>query len=130
MTSVLLCLFLQEYLNTPRGTHAEIMFINDKSINRNLIKELWIKNSPCVHCSGALLDYFKKNHHKPTIYVGRIWHFNDKNDDQGLINLIKAGFKIEVWETLHDMMYGSDTRTKDYLRKLWEKMNKKQHKEL
>ena len=55
---------------------------------------------------------------KPTIYVGRIWHLNDKNDDQGLINLMKAGFKIKVWETLHTMMYKSDPITTNYLDKL------------
>ena len=103
------------------------MFINDKSNNPNDITTLWIKNSPCDKCSRALLKYFN-NHPKPTIYVGQIWRFDDKYD-QGLINLMKAGFKIRVWETLHNMMYGSDTKTKNHLSKLWKKMNNKQRKE-
>ena len=128
MNSVLLCLFLQEYLNTPGREHAEIMFINDRPNNPNHITTLWIKNSPCADCSRALIEYF--NHYcKPTIYVGRIWHLYDKNDDQGLINLMKAGFKIEVWEKLHKMMHGSSATTTNYLSKLEKKARKKQHKE-
>ena len=93
------------------------MFIKDRSNNPNHITTLWIKNSPCADCSRALIEYF--NHYrKPTIYVGRIWHLNDRNDDQGLINLMRAGFKIKVWETLHTKMYGSDPITTNYLYKL------------
>ena len=92
------------------------MFINDKSNNPNDITTLWIKNSPCADCSRALLEYFE-DHHKPTIYVGKIWRFDDK-DNQELINLMKAGFKIKVWETLHNIMYGSDPITTNYLDKL------------
>ena len=128
MNSILICLFLQEYLNTPGKQHAEIMFINDPSNNLNDIKTLWIKNSPCAKCSRALLKYFE-SHHKPTIYVGRIWHLKNKNDDQGLVNLIKAGFKIKVWEELHNMMYGSSTKTKNYLNEIEKQARKKQHKE-
>ena len=92
------------------------MFINDISNNPDHITTLWIKNSPCADCSRELIEYFE-NHHKPTIYVGKIWHFDDKND-RGLINLMKAGFKIKVWETLHNMMYGSNPTTEDHLHKL------------
>ena len=93
------------------------MFIKDRSNNPNHITTLWIKNSPCADCSRALIEYF--NHYrKPTIYVGRIWHLNDRNDDQGLINLMRADFKIKVWKTLHTKMYGSDPITTNYLYKL------------
>ena len=93
------------------------MFINDPLNKPNHIKALWIKNSPCADCSRALLEYFNSCR-KPTIYVGRIWHLYDINDDQGLVHLMKAGFKITVWETLHTMMYGSDQMTANYLHKL------------
>ena len=94
------------------------MFIKDRSNNPNDITTLWIKNSPCDKCSRALLEYFK-DYHKPTIYVGKIWRPNDRSDDQGLINLMKAGFKIEVWETLHTPKYiPLYTKTVDHLHKL------------
>ena len=92
------------------------MFINDISNNPDHITTLWIKNSPCADCSRALLEYFE-NHHKPTIYVGKIWRYDDKNDC-GLINLMKAGFEIKVWETLNNMMYPLHTKTPDHLHKL------------
>lgn len=97
------------------------MFINDRSNNPNHITTLWIENSPCARCSRALLEYFK-NHHKPIIYVEKIWHPNDRNDDQGLINLMKAGFKIKVWG-----MFGSTVK---YLHNLEKQARVKQHREL
>ena len=94
------------------------MFINDISNNPDHIKALWIKNSPCANCSRALLEYFN-HYHKPTIYVGKIWQLNKRNDDQGLINLMKAGFKIRVWETLHAKLFPiPDLTAKNYLYKL------------
>ena len=100
------------------------MFINDRSNNPNDITTLWIENSPCAKCSRALLGYFK-NHHKPTIYVGQIWRPNNRNDDQGLINLMKAGFKIKVWGMFS--MFGS---TAKYLHNLEKQAKVKQYKDL
>lgn len=128
MSSILICLFLQEYLNIRGGTHAEIKFINDRSNNPNDITTLWIKNAPCAKCSRALLEYFE-SHRKPTIYVGRIWRLDNENDKQGLINLIKAGFKIKIWEELHNMMYRSSTKTKNYLKEIEKQARNNQHNE-
>ena len=93
------------------------MFIKDRSNNPNDITTLWIKNSPCDKCSKALRKYFE-DHHKPTIYVGKIWRFDNINDDQELINLMKAGFKIKVWETIHKLKYRLYNETVDHLHKL------------
>lgn len=93
-----------------------MMFMKGQSTPQN-ITALWIKNTPCANCSKALVEYFK-NHDKPTLYVGQIWHLSDRDDDQGLVNLIKAGFKIKVWEKLHNIIHRSNTRTAEYLQRL------------
>ena len=94
------------------------MFINDPLNKPNHTKALWIKNSPCADCSRALYKYFN-HYHKPIIYVGQVWRLRNRNDNEGLKNLMKAGFEIKVWETLHTKMYGSeDSKTADHLDKL------------
>ena len=56
---------------------------------------------------------------KPTIHIGHIWHLNDLFDDQGLIDIIEAGFTLSVWEELNALLYGSgDSTTANYLNKL------------
>ncbi|XP_019849039.1 PREDICTED: uncharacterized protein LOC109580384 [Amphimedon queenslandica] len=106
------------YISTPGGTHAEIQFISDNQ-NPKTVTDLWIKNSPCASCSQSLIQYFKDCPKKPTIYIGRIWHLNDSFDDQGLIDIIEAGFTLSVWGELNALLYGSgDTTTASYLNKL------------
>ena len=93
-------------------------------IDPNSITTIHIKNSPCCKCSEALRRHFSKRRSKPTILVGRIWHLNDEDDDAGLIRLLKEGFKLTVWNKLHDRMYRQeDTSTLNYIRQL----NNKKH---
>ena len=107
----------QVFINTPGGKHAEILFITSKKQPLH-ISTMKIKNSPCHNCSTELINHFRHRHQKPTIFVGRIWHLDDLSDREGLQQLLKKGFKIRVWQTLHDKMYGSDTITENYIRQL------------
>lgn len=93
------------------------MFLDDRP-NPNEITTLWIENSPCADCSKALLNYFK-DYPKPTIYVGGIWHLHSTADRNGLINLLRAGFEINVWKAVHDKKYGNnDSKTIVYIKEL------------
>ena len=77
-----------------------------------------IKNSPCHNCSAELINHFRHRHQKPTIFVGQIWRLYNISDREGLRQLLINGFDIRVWNKLHDKMYGSDTSTENYIRKL------------
>ena len=70
------------------------------------ITTMWIKNSPCAECSKVLVRFFKNCDNKPEIYVGRTWHPKYHANREGLIQLMRQGFKISVWEEFHLMMYG------------------------
>ena len=107
----------QVFINTPGGKHAEILFITSKKQPLH-ISTMRIKNSPCHNCSTELINHFRHRHQKPTIFVGRIWHPDDPSDREGLQQLLINGFDIRVWNKLHDKMYGSDTRTENYIRQL------------
>ena len=52
--------------------------------------------------------YFFRYHNKPRLYIGRIYRQDNDNDREGLKNLIREGFKMEVWKSLHDKMYSID----------------------
>ena len=90
-------------------------FLLKKTLNLNKIQ---IKNSPCAKCSKLLINHFNKYKKKPTIYVGRIWHLRDKKDREGLKDLLHNGFQLEVWEKLHQEIYGNNTRTRNYIKEL------------
>ena len=96
--------------------HAEVLFTRD-TLPCN-IHTIWIKNSPCAKCSKVLINFFFNNR-KPKIYFGRIYQLEDEEDREGLINLLQNEFELEVWETLHTMMYGTHNRsTHKYLRQV------------
>ena len=96
--------------------HAEILFT--KATFQYTTHTIWIKNSPCAKCSQVLINFFFNNR-KPKIYFGRIYRLDDEEDREGLINLLQNGFELEVWETLHTMMYGTHSRsTHKYLRQV------------
>ena len=96
--------------------HAEILFT--KAALPYKTHTIWIKNSPCARCSKVLINFFSNNR-KPKIYFGRIYRLDDDEDREGLIDLLQNGFELEVWETLHTMMYGSHNRTAHkYLRQV------------
>ena len=96
--------------------HAEVLFTRD-TLPCN-IHTIWIKNSPCAKCSKVLITFFHKIR-KPKIYFGRIYRLNDEEDREGLINLLQNGFELEVWETLHTLMYPTRSKTtQKYLREV------------
>ena len=96
--------------------HAEVLFTKD-TLPYN-IHTIWIKNSPCAKCSKVLITFFHKTQ-KPKIYFGRIYRLDDEEDREGLINLLQNGFELEVWETLHTLMYPIRSKTtQKYLREV------------
>ena len=105
------------FINTPGGEHAEILFI-DSNQQPNGITTLWIENSPCDACSKELIKHFEYCHYKPTIFVGQIYRLHNHSDREGLRQLLINRFDIRVWKKLHDMRYGSDTQTENYIRQL------------
>ena len=104
----------QVFINIPRGKHAEMLFINSKKQPHH-ISTMRIKNSPCHNCSTKLINHFRHQHQKPIIFVGQIWRLYNISDEKGLQQLLINGFDIQVWETLHNKMYGSDTITENYM---------------
>ncbi|XP_019849090.1 PREDICTED: uncharacterized protein LOC109580418 [Amphimedon queenslandica] len=88
------------YTSTPDSIHVVIQFIKDKPLPSNNT-ELWIKKSPCSSCSSRLLDLYKFSP-KPTLYIGAISRPHHSDDDKGLIQLLKEGFNIKVWDPLVD----------------------------
>ncbi len=50
--------------------------------------------------------------------MGRIWHLGDTQDDNGLKEMMREGFKLKVWNKLHNRMYSGDTTTANYLKGL------------
>ena len=81
--------------------HAEIVFIKDTP-NPEDITGLWITNSPCYNCAQHLIKHFKSCHPKPDIFIGNIYQQEKekmKKNDEGLQDLMKEGFKIQVWES-------------------------------
>ena len=81
--------------------HAEIEFI-ENTPNPEDITELWITNSPCYNCAQHLIQHFKSCHTKPDIFIGKIYQQEKekmKRNDEGLQDLMKEGFNIQVWES-------------------------------
>ena len=78
--------------------HAEIVFI-ENTPNPEDITGLWITNSPCYNCAQRLITHFKSCHTKPDIFIGKIYQQQKKEDDEGLQDLMKEGFNIQVWES-------------------------------
>ena len=78
--------------------HAEIDFI-ENTPNPEDITGLWIANSPCYNCAQRLIKHFKSCHTKPKIFIGKIYQQQKEKDDEGLQDLMKEGFNIEVWES-------------------------------
>ena len=78
--------------------HAEIVFIENKP-NPEDITGLWITNSPCSDCAQRLITHFKSCHTKPDIFIGKIYQQEKEKNDEGLLDLMKEGFNIEVWES-------------------------------
>ena len=96
--------------------HAEIVFLEDRP-NPVDITELWITNSPCSNCARHLTAHFQLYQRKPTIYIGRIYQPDNQENIEGLKRLLQQGFELQVWETLHTTLNGSDSRkTHKYLR--------------
>ena len=85
------------YINSQMR-HVEIVFIEDTP-NPRFITGLWITNSPCSDCAQCLMTYFKSCHTKPDIFIGKIYQQQKKHDGEGLQDLMKEGFKIQVWES-------------------------------
>ena len=102
------------YENKPGGPHAEVLMIQDNSLPYT-ITDIKIKNSPCYECSQRLINYYRYYSNKPTIWIGQIWHMNDYDDDNGLLNLMREGFTIKVWNMLHFKMHGYSRVTTSYL---------------
>ena len=84
-----------------RTRHAEIVFIKDTP-NPEDITGLWITNSPCYNCAQHLIKHFKSCRKKPDIFIGKIYQQEKekmKKNDEGLQDLRKERFVIQVWES-------------------------------
>ena len=92
------------------------MFISSNA-QPGAIKSIYIKNSPCSACSAKLITHFSDCQLKPTIFIGKISHLRDPNHKKGIQQLLKNGFEIQVWQTLHDMMF-STKMTEKYIQGL------------
>ena len=80
--------------------HAEIVFVEDPDTpNPEDITGLWITNSPCYNCAQRLIKHFKSCRTKPDIFIGNIYQQEKEKNDEGLLDLMKEGFKIQVWES-------------------------------
>ena len=97
------------YTNKPEGVHAEILFIRDNQ-SSSQITALWLKDSPCRHCSERLITHFKYNS-KPKIFIGTI-----PSNTEGITALNKEGFKICSWETFDNLMKGNNSCLSHYLK--------------
>lgn len=81
--------------------HAEIVFIKDTP-NPEDVTGLWITNSPCYNCAQHLIKHFKSCCKKPDIFIGKIYQQEKekmKKNDEGLQDLMKERFEIQVWES-------------------------------
>ena len=86
---------------SSRTRHAEIVFI-ENTPNPEDITGLWITNSPCYNCAQHLIKHFESYHTKPDtlcIFIGNIYRQQKEKDDEGLQDLMKEGFNIDVWES-------------------------------
>ena len=81
-----------------RTRHAEIDFI-ENTPNPEDITGLWITNSPCYNCAQHLITHFKSCDTKPNIFIGKIYQQEKEKNDEGLLDLMKEGFNIQVWES-------------------------------
>ena len=103
---------------SDKKQHAEINFIRSTMTNCQIIENVNITNSPCHKCASKLIKYFKHCRPKPTIYIGRIWRLRSRRDNQALKAMMRQGFKLKVWNKLHDMMYPGNNTTTNHLKKL------------
>ena len=92
------------------------MFISTNS-DPEKISSIYIKSSPCSACSTKLIAHFADCQQKPKIFIGKISHLRDPNHKKGLQQLLKNGFEIQVWQSLHDMMF-STKMTEKYIQGL------------
>lgn len=104
------------------AVHAEVVFKNILLKNKedlNSITEVWLSNSPCANCSKELLDLYKDSSHKPTIYIGHIYKLQNHYNKKEMVNMARAGFKLEIWEEFSKVKYGKINRqTQNYLREV------------
>ena len=104
------------YWNTKRK-HAEIVFIEDTQ-NPKEVTKLSIKTSPCSNCAQHLIAYFKFCDIKPDIFIGKIYRQRIKGDDEGLQDLMKEGFNIQVWESFQQDPQNTYANPEKYLLRL------------
>ena len=90
---------------STNSKHVVIVFTRKDKPDK--IKTIWIKRFPCAHCSQILSNFFRY-YNKPRLYIGRIYRPYNDNDREGLKNLIREGFEMEVWKSLHDKTYSID----------------------
>lgn len=106
---------LQIYLS-EKNEHAEIEFTTKEKFPGR-ITALWITNSPCAECSEKLITFFKNKVEKPTLYIGKIYKGDWDANRKKLIELVKNGFNIEVWEELNQLLFpdnGITTKNKKF----------------
>ena len=108
--------------------HAEVVLASTKEANARDITRMWIKNSPCSKCTKVLSKFFVNTVHKPVIYVGSIYEPDDKEDRDGLLSLLREGFRIEVWNTMNAFLYGEKNDLSEiYLGRLREEVRRKEY---
>ena len=90
------------YCSNIEDRHVERIFM--KIANPENITDIWMKYSPCILCSHKLKNYFCNNREKPTIHLASIWREGNTDDEEGLRDLRKDGFKLEKWGRLAKKM--------------------------
>ena len=67
------------------------------------ITKLWINKMPCANCSYKLINFYKYNEDKPTLYIGEVY-CNPTRDREGLKQLLQNGFKLKMWRRLNRLL--------------------------
>ena len=108
------------YLNDGKMDHAEMKLLQDLQGmsygNVCKITEIKIKNSPCIDCAKSLVWFYKSNritaNKLPVIYIGSIYRNKNTSDydEDAILCLLYAGFRVYVWYKMHVAMYGQHNR--------------------
>ena len=89
---------LQDAVHCNSKAYNSIKMFCD-SLHHSEAKIIWISNSPNRNEADQLIHVFEQYDDKPVIYIGRVYNYTS-DDRQGLKELVKAGFKLRVWENV------------------------------
>ena len=120
------------YKSTDKKLHAEDNMVRDCG----LTNEFYLTSSPCPHCAMMLIQKYRHQFSKPTIYIARLYFGKGKGNTKCvsrnracLAMLVKAGFTLLPWDWANFSKYLNDakciksiTDNKDALAKRYNKM--------